>query len=581
METFAEAGLRSEILQAIEEMGFEKPTPIQQKAIPALLEDNRNLIALAQTGTGKTAAFGLPLIQKLDPQARKPQAIILSPTRELCIQIHKELEKYSKYLKGLHMVAVYGGSSIDTQIRAIRQGCHVVVGTPGRTLDLIRRGKLALGSIETVILDEADEMLNMGFQEDLNAILAETPEDKQTLLFSATMPPEIARISRQYMEDPLTIEVGARNASSANVSHEYYVISARYRYEALKRILDFHPNIYGIIFCRTRQNTKDIAAKLSQDGYSADAIHGDLSQAQRDFVMNRFRRRQLQLLVATDVAARGIDVNELTHVINFEIPDELEVYIHRSGRTGRAGNIGVSISLVHGRQIGKVRELQRIAKKKFERKLIPSGEEACERQLMKWVDQVAEIEVPEEQINPLLEKVGEKLEGFDREELIQRFLSVNFTQLLEYYKKAPDLNIRERSRDRDRDRRGGRDGYDRFDRDRRRSRTHFTRFYVNLGSKNNINPNRLMGLVNEILRNRSVRIGKIEIMRKFSFVEVDSNYAQQLLKGYHKAEFDGLPVVFEVAAANAPNGYGRKDFSDSKEKKKKKKRRSKRKPHST
>lgn len=558
IETFADTGLSEEILAGVEALGFEKPTKVQELAIPTILESNRDLIALAQTGTGKTAAFGLPVIQKVDKSSKAVQAIILSPTRELAIQIVNDMKDFAKKVRGLHITAVYGGANIGTQIRELKRGSQIVVGTPGRTLDLIRRGELKLGNVEFLVLDEADEMLNMGFQKDLDAIFAETPEEKQSLLFSATMPKEIQRISKKYMTDPAEIAVGERNSGAKNVSHEFYMVHARDRYKALMRILDMIPNVYGIVFCRTRRDTRDIARKLSSDGYNADAIYGDLTQAQRDQVMDNFRKKHIQILVATDVAARGIDIDELTHVINFELPDDLEVYVHRSGRTGRAGNSGISVSIIHTRETRKIYSLERMIGKRFSKKQIPTGEEICQNRILNFIDHVQNIEVNEAQLGEFLPQIEEKLADLSREDLIKNFISAEFSRFLIQYKNAPDLNAsnsrerrdgpgRERGRDngRDRDRRG--------DRDRRegggRGRTDFVRYHINAGSRQGLNPNRLMGLINEKLRNRQVRIGKIEILRKFSFFEIEQSVENVLLSSFEGAEFEGVEIELSKAKA--------------------------------
>jgi ATP-dependent RNA helicase DeaD len=402
---FEDYRLSEELLDGIKALGFEEPTPVQKECIPVLMANKTDMVALAQTGTGKTAAFGLPLLEKIQGKPNKPQALILSPTRELCVQIASDLENFSKYLHHHSIVPVYGGANIQTQIQALKSGSSIIVGTPGRTLDLIKRGILKVNNIKYLVLDEADEMLSMGFKDDLDAILSDTPATKQTLLFSATMPAEIKRIADTYMTDPVEIEVGKRNAGAENVEHHYYMVHARDRYKALKRIVDIHPKIYGLVFCRTRAETKDVADKLVGEGYNVDALHGDLSQAQRDFVMNRFRHKHLQLLIATDVAARGLDVNDLSHVINYNLPDELEVYIHRSGRTGRAGKTGIAISIIHTRETGKIRQLEKISKKNFIQKQVPLGREICKKQLFNLIDKVEKVDVNEQQIEEFLPSI--------------------------------------------------------------------------------------------------------------------------------------------------------------------------------
>ena len=437
---FSDIGLDKNIQKAITDLGFEQPTPIQSESIPFLLSEENDLIALAQTGTGKTAAFGLPIIQQIEIESKQTQAIILCPTRELCLQITKDLGTYAKYTKGLRITAVYGGANIQTQIKALNSGSQIVVGTPGRVIDLIKRKKLKLGHIEYVVLDEADEMLNMGFKEDLDTILAETPEEKRTLLFSATMPKEVMRITKNYMFSPKTIEVARRNEGAKNVEHYFYMVNARDRYKALRRICDVNPDIYGIVFCRTRRETKDVADKLMQDGYNADALHGDLSQSQRDHVMGRFRKRNLQMLVATDVAARGIDIDDLTHIINYNLPDDLEVYVHRSGRTGRAGKNGISIIIAHSRERRKLQAISKMLRKDLTQKQVPNGKEICAIQLLTLIDKVVKTDV-NEQIEKYIPIIEEKLAHLDKEELLKHFVSAEFNRFLSFYKNAPDLNI--------------------------------------------------------------------------------------------------------------------------------------------
>ena len=440
MSTFKELGLKETIVKALSDLGYEKPTVIQEKAVPQIISSTDDLKAFAQTGTGKTAAFSLPILQLVDANSKNTQAIILSPTRELAVQIGKNIEEFSKYLKGIKVATVYGGANIEEQMRALKKGAQIVVGTPGRTVDLIKRRSLKLGNVEWLVLDEADEMLNMGFKDELDAVLEATPETKQTLLFSATFPHEVEAIAKNYMTKPVEVTSGEKNQGSDNVSHEYYLVTERTRYPALKRIADLNPDIYAIIFCRTRRETQQVADQLIKDGYNADALHGDLSQAQRDSVMGKFRTKNIQLLVATDVAARGLDVNELTHVINHKLPDQIENYNHRSGRTGRAGNTGISIVLVNNKEKGKLRPIERIIKKKFVETKVPSGKEICQNQLMHLIDKVQNIEVNESEIKDFLPIIYEKLEGFSREELIQKFVSLEFNQFLSYYENAKDLN---------------------------------------------------------------------------------------------------------------------------------------------
>ncbi|MFW6103678.1 MAG: DEAD/DEAH box helicase, partial [Bacteroidota bacterium] len=440
MLTFNALGISPNLLKGTEELGFDKATPIQEKIIPLVCETKDDLIGLAQTGTGKTAAFGLPIIEQTDVREKPVQALILAPTRELCIQITKDLQNYSKYIKGLEVVPVYGGANIQTQIKALEKGAHIIVATPGRMLDLINRKAAKINQLKTVVLDEADEMLNMGFREELDGILEKTPDDKRTLLFSATMPKEVSRIAKNYMNDPVQITIGKQNAGAENVRHYYYQVHVRNRYSALKRIADYHPDIYGLIFCRTRKETKEVADKLLRDGYNADALHGELSQSQRDHVMKRFRDRSLQMLVATDVAARGIDVDDISHVINYNLPDELEVYTHRSGRTGRMDKSGVSISIVNYKEKNKIPQIEKIIRKKCEKLPIPSGEEICKKQLFNFIDKMEHVEVDENQIAPFMQTVNKKLEWLSKEQIIKHFVSLEFNRFLEYYKDAEDLN---------------------------------------------------------------------------------------------------------------------------------------------
>lgn len=561
MQTFHELGLGSEILRALEDLGFQNPTPIQAKAVPTILREEGDLVALAQTGTGKTAAFSLPVIELTDLSTKKIQSLVLCPTRELCIQITKDVEKFTKYVPGFKVVAVYGGASITNQIKDIRQGCHMVVGTPGRMLDLIERNALNITQIKWLVLDEADEMLNMGFQEDLDSILSETPKEKQTLLFSATMPPAIARIAKKYMHEPETIEMGERNTGAKTIQHEYYMVQAKYRYEVLKRIADMNPEIYGIVFCRTRRETKEVADKLMADGYNADALYGDLSQAQRDHVMGRFRSRQLQMLVATDVAARGIDVNDITHVINYDLPDELEVYVHRSGRTGRAGKSGISISILHSRENRKLKDLERMVGQKFERKAVPDGRDICEVQLWKLIDKVEQIEVNEKEMAGFLPAIIERFSSMSHDEILKRFISVEFNRFLAYYKNAKDLNaIHENERQSE-----GRDRGDRGDRPSRRHEGNFVRFALNIGSYNNINAARMMGIINEKVGHRNTTIGRIEVKGKVTFFEVGESFESDILKGFKNAKVDGIPVTIEKAegeSRGSRGGYERRDSGD-------------------
>ena len=564
MILFNEMGLNPGIQSAIEEMGFIYPTPIQEQVIPFLLENNQDIVALAQTGTGKTAAFGLPIIEQLDTRKKSVQALILSPTRELAIQIAGDLMNFSKNLDFINIAVVYGGADIVKQMKEIERGAQIVVGTPGRTLDLIKRGKLKVNEIRWVVLDEADEMLSMGFKEDLDAILETSPENKQTLLFSATMPKEIVAISKKYMHNIHEIAVGKRNTGAENVEHHYYVVHAKDRYLALKRVADLNPNVYGIIFCRTRTETKEVADKLMHDGYNVDALHGDLSQAQRDFVMARFRGKHLHMLVATDVAARGLDVNDLTHVINYNLPDDPEIYIHRSGRTGRAGKKGISVTLINMREKGKLHEIEVLVNKQFIKKEVPSGREICEKQLFSLIDKVEKIEVNNEQIAGFLPVIYKKLAWLDREELIKHFVSVEFNRFLTYYENAPDINVLEthhserensRSERRDRKRRKERDGgnenrgFERKEGKGKRGNLEYSRFFFNLGKKSGITKRTILELINQQLPGKSVEIGNIEVLKSFSFFEVDKRFENEVIKSFKEAKYKGQRIGIDIAKA--------------------------------
>jgi len=546
MTKFEDLGLRPEILTAIAELGYENPMPVQEQVIPFMLEQSGDLVALAQTGTGKTAAFGLPLLTLIAPEEKKIQALVLSPTRELCIQIAKDLKNYSRLQKGVKVVPVYGGESIMVQFRQLDIAPQILVATPGRLIDLIERGKVKLADVRYLVLDEADEMLNMGFQEDIEKILQETPAERRTLLFSATMPAEIARISKKYMHDSTEISVGTRNAGAENVDHVYYMVQARQRYLALKRIVDMNPDIYGIVFCRTRQETKEVAEKLMGDGYNADALHGDLSQAQRDTVMSKFRLRHLQLLVATDVAARGLDVSDLTHVINYNLPDDVEIYTHRSGRTGRANKSGVSVSIIHSRERNRIRDIERIIKKSFRQETIPNGIDICKRQLFHLIERMETVDVNSGEIDPFMPHVLSKLEYLSKDEIIRRFVSLEFNRFLDYYKNAEDLNLPEHPT-RGGDRREGRsDRSDRPERagrgerdgggDRRRDggskRGQRVRLKLNIGTRENANTRSVLSSINEVTNDKSISIGDIEITQKFTFFDVFADQADQVLHAF-------------------------------------------------
>jgi ATP-dependent RNA helicase DeaD len=560
MKTFEELGVAPEIRRAIEEMGYEHPMPVQEEVIPYLLDEIRDVIALAQTGTGKTAAFGLPLLQKVDVSKRVPQALIIAPTRELCLQIAGDLADYSKYIDNLKVLPVYGGSSIESQIKTLKRGVQIIVATPGRLIDLINRKTVSLEDVKYVVLDEADEMLNMGFTESIDEILSKVPDTRSMLLFSATMPKEISKITKKYMEEPKEITIGRKNEGSNSVKHIYYMVHARDKYLALKRIADYYPNIYGIVFCRTRRETQEIADKLIQDGYNADSLHGDLSQAQRDAVMQKFRVRNLQLLIATDVAARGLDVDSLTHVINYGLPDDIESYNHRSGRTGRAGKTGTSIAIVHVKEKGKIREIEKIMNKKFEQGVMPSGDDICEKQLLSLVDRIEKVKVNEEEISRLLPAVFRKLDWLEKEDIIKRVVSLEFNRLIDYYRDAEEIEApsdRYSSRD-DRGSRSRRDdrGGDRRGSDRGRgAEKGYSRLFINMGRTDNVNPATLMGLVNDFVPGK-VRIGRIDLMQNFSFFEVPEGDASKVISGLKGQEQNGRRISVELAGASGNNGGG-------------------------
>ncbi len=541
MTTFHDLNLPELVLAAITELGFVTPTPIQEKVIPILLENNQDIIGLAQTGTGKTAAFGLPAIALTEIEDRFPQTLVLAPTRELCLQITEDLKKYSKHIEGINIVPVYGGSSIELQIRSLQKGAHIVVATPGRAKDLIKQRKLHLNRIERVILDEADEMLSMGFQEDLDFILDETPTDKQTLLFSATMYDDIRKITKNYMHNPIEISVARANSGALNVNHVYYMTHAKDRYEALKRVVDMEPNIYGIIFCRTRQETNEVANKLMQEHYNADVLHGDLSQNMRDDVMNRFRTRQLQLLVATDVAARGLDVNDLTHVINYNLPDDYEVYTHRSGRTGRAGKTGTSVIIIHSRETRKIKDIEKFMGITFTHGEIATGEQVCQTQLYSLMEKIKSIEVNKKQIEPFLSGIYEMLEGLTRENLIQHFVSAEFNRFLTYYKDARDINVSHEGSHNVSSRRGN---------------STFTRLFINIGKRDKLSPAKLIGLINEALDSKESEIGKIDLQNNFSFFEIQQDYVAPLMETLNGVPYGHITLSLEVSKAKSSSGGG-------------------------
>ncbi len=572
MRTFEELGIAPEIWRAIQEMGFEQPMPVQEEVIPQLLANTRDIIALAQTGTGKTAAFGLPVIQKTDLDLHAPQTLILCPTRELCLQIAGDLTDFSKYVDDIKILPVYGGSSIESQIKALRRGVHVIVATPGRLIDLINRKTVSLENVRTVVLDEADEMLHMGFTESIDEILSYVPNNRSMLLFSATMPQEIAKITRKYMSNPMEITIGRKNEGAQNVKHIYFMVHAKDKYLALKRIVDYYPNIYGIVFCRTRKETQEIADKLIQDGYDADSLHGDLSQAQRDYVMNKFRLRNLQLLIATDVAARGLDVDDITHVINFGLPDDYEVYTHSSGRTGRAGKTGSSISIIHTKEKGKVSQIEKLINKKFEYRQVPKGDLICEKQLFNFVDKIEKVKVQEEEIARLLPSVFKKLDWLEKEDIIKRMVSLEFNRLIDYYQAADEIE-EPREQGNRRDERGKGKKYDRGESGPKKAEKGYSRFFINIGKVDGANPANLMGFINDYVPGK-IRIGRIDLMKNFSFFEVPEESARQLLKSFKGVFVEDRKVVVEPADSHTGEGKknrgerSKADFAPSKKGKK-------------
>ncbi len=572
---FKEFGFKEEINKAIEDLGFQNPMPIQQEAIPTILYNDINLIALAQTGTGKTAAFGLPIINRMDFDSEYIQALVLCPTRELCIQIANDLKKYSKYLKEARVTPVYGGASIELQIKDLNRKPQVVVATPGRLNDLLQRKKIDISAINFLVLDEADEMLNMGFKDDLDYILSLSSENKNTYLFSATMPKEVEQIAKQYIENPVRIQIGERNQGSDNVQHFYYLVHQKDRYLALKRIADYYPNIYGIIFCRTKVETQEVADMLIRDGYNADSLHGDLSQAQRDHVMSRFRLRNIQMLVATDVAARGLDVNNLTHVINYELPDELEQYVHRSGRTGRADKQGISIAIINLKEKHKIKKLEKVLKKEIVKAKIPTGEEVCKKQLFNMINRVENVETDYEEIDKFLPEISKKLSWMDREELIKHFVSLEFTTLLSYYKDAVDLNVDE-SLEKEKLRRENKQR-EKQKRERNFDKTLFTTLSINLGYKDRIVPQRLIGLINDYTPKLRIEIGKIDITDQCSFVEVSNQGAEDVMDALDGRVVRGKELRVELAKdrRNAKKRNSREDYNKGEYSRARKERRTK------
>lgn len=560
MRTFEELGVAPDIMSAITKMGYEQPMPVQEEVIPQLLANTRDIIALAQTGTGKTAAFGIPVIQKTDVKILSPQTLILCPTRELCLQIAGDLTDLSEFVDDIKILPVYGGSSIESQIKTLKRGVHIIVATPGRLIDLINRKTVSLEGVHTVVLDEADEMLNMGFSEDIDEILSHVPENRSMLLFSATMPQEIAKMTKKYMNNPMEITIGRRNEGAQNVKHIYYVVHAKDKYLALKRIADYYPNVYGIIFCRTRKETQEIADKLIQDGYDADSLHGDLSQAQRDYVMNKFRLRNLQLLVATDVAARGLDVDDITHVINYGLPDDYEVYTHRSGRTGRAGKRGTSISIIHTKEKGKVKQIEKLINKEFEKRAIPKGDLICEKQLFNFVDKIEKVKVNETEIDRLLPSIFRKLDWLGKEDIIKRIVSLEFNRLIDYYEKAEEIEEPVESGSRKNEQRS-RNKQEKNVSGPRQAEKGYTRFFINIGKKDGANPANMMGFINDYVPGK-VRIGRIDLMKNFSFFEVPEENTKAILKSFKGVFLEDRKLVVEVADSN--NTSEKKSFKEEK-----------------
>jgi ATP-dependent RNA helicase DeaD len=546
--TFKELGIDKRILKAITELGFETPMPVQQEVIPFLLNQTKDLVAMAHTGTGKTAAFGIPIIQQIDFTSIKTQALILAPTRELCMQITDDLSNFAKHIENLNIVAIYGGASIMTQIRQVASGAQIIVATPGRMLDMLKRKKVNVSAIRWLVLDEADEMLNMGFKEELSAVLASTPEDKRVLLFSATMPRGIESIARSYMREPHEITVGSRNTTAENVHHQYYVVHAKDRYIALKRIVDYYPDIYSIIFCRTKIETQEVADALIKDGYNADALHGDLSQAQRDSVMNRFRGKNLQMLVATDVAARGIDVVDLTHIINYNLPDDIEYYTHRSGRTGRAGKSGISILIVNLKEVFRVKQIEKQIGKKFQAVKIPTGREVCEKQLIHLVEKLKNTEIQHDEIGSFLPAAYEQLKSISKEEIIQRFISTEFNRFLNYYRKAADINVELKKESRA-DFTGGSN-----------SRSGQIRLFVNLGQMERFTPQKLKTYLQETVNVTDFYVSNIEVTRCNSYFEVGAQFAEILMAKFQKERFQNRRVQIDYADRSGRSNYKEKGY---------------------
>ena len=556
MKTFEELGVSEPIRRAIEELGFEQPMPVQEEVIPYLLGEHNDVIALAQTGTGKTAAYGIPVLQRTDATRKDTQALILSPTRELCLQIADDLSSFAKYIPHMHIIPVYGGASIGTQINELRHGAQIIVATPGRLIDLMERGKVKLDNIRNVVLDEADEMLNMGFSDSINAIFEQVPEDRNTLLFSATMSKEIEKIATNYLHDYKEIVVGSRNEGAENVNHIYYLVNAKDKYLALKRIVDYYPRIYAIIFCRTKLETQEVADKLIKDGYNAESLHGDLSQQQRDLTMQKFRQHLVQLLVATDVAARGLDVDDLTHVINYGLPDDVENYTHRSGRTGRAGKKGTSISIIHIREKFKVRAIEKVIGKEFVEGTLPTPEEICKKQLYKSMDDIMKTDVDEDLIAPYMADINRQFEYIDKEDIIKKMVSNTFGKFLDYYKNAPEIvapksaslkNKEERRKNTEGGRNGGRRSHG-----PRKAEAGYRRLFINLGKTDGFYPGEVMQFINHHVHGPKQEIGHIDLLSKFSYIEVPEKDADKVMRALNGVRYKGREVRCNDADAGVP-----------------------------
>jgi ATP-dependent RNA helicase DeaD len=563
MKSFSELGLSGQVVEAIRQMGFENPTPIQEQAIPVLLQGNTDLVGLAQTGTGKTAAFGLPLIELINEKDRTTQALVLAPTRELSVQITTDLENFSKSVKDLNIVTVYGGASISDQIRKVKKGAQIIVATPGRLIDLIERRVVSLATIKYVVLDEADEMLNMGFKEAIDEILSGTPDEKNVWLFSATMPREVREISKNYMNNPQELTMGERNQGNENIDHQYIMVDDRDKYQALKRMVDYTTDIFGVIFCRTKMDTQRVADSLMKDGYNADALHGDLTQAQRDRVMKSFKNKTLQMLVATDVAARGIDVTGITHVIHMNMPDEMEYYTHRSGRTARAGKKGISLAIVSKKEMGKISQVEKALKRRFTKMMIPTGDEVCQKKIMELTHKMRNVEVNEEEIDSFLPEVYKELNDLSKEDIIKRFASIEFNRFLAYYRDARDLNKSDRTRHIGDDRARSEGGYERSN-----GSSSGDRIFINIGRMDGLETGDLLGLICDYGEIDKGKIGKIDLKGAFSFFELEKDVTEKVLKGFEGVEVRGRKVRLEMSGERREKEGGYSGGSGGYERKK-------------